>query len=1207
MPALTHIAPKGQQADSFESPYRAETSFKSLSTFLNRQLTVHSNTPNQCAKFSVLDILKHINFNQATLKGSTVKHWASEQVPADVDLQVPCNNSIDQKKVARSLLDFLNTRSNQPVKNAKYIKEKTWFSRVKHDFGASWVRLIVSVGYHQRNSSTLDLNFTNHKGIAHDTIHASQAIQFDWASRKAFKIGAWHPNLVDWLQKNHLLWFSPDIDEGLGRLSYRLSKSPNACLLQPELASHFCEKATHTSISGIYMRVLREEYPRSTLSTAERQQLWEPVFKAAETGDQQNLRNDLLAWSKFNTLEQVRVALNDPETQAIVLGRLTQACQIGVDFKEAVKNILISNEEYCALLKPLINKALGASMVQGEVLFNMLDRWDQIQEVPEHELQTVFADCLKTLRQSNDPSISSRADNMMGWLNGEDLASLKFWMDRIPEHLHNAPPDKPMRPVMQAMLQIIKTRGANVLGPALVQMGRLRISQADWQALASALLKVPSNKALQKAEDGQEQLTREFMNILIMQSATISSLGYQGSTTTEVSYQDFYQQVMGYLDTLDGRTTPPMLRNVISVKSDGIEISLPDKVLAVSRAQSSITAKNSTGKYFITAHGHGELIQQTRNSPGAFQFYWYDGSIFKAKQSGATGTPSFHGTLTRLEGAPLPAEFIDLLGTARALCANEFKSLLHPHESWAANGNFSEKRILKANGLIEALLALKQGVIVDQVLNSDLRIEHEIKDGKPVLCTVSVVQKNIDTELKIPYREKNAGATSSTEFNNPWGVEPVMNKIEFVQKMNCPPFGIVNVSTTRPWNEETQTHQGTGVIKGSGLVKFSWEGNITPQGLLSDGALYLEKQKKPAIVFNSTKSSSNIPVSLLPVMADLLGDRLNGSYPFSPRVWDDPNRWPIQGFEGFIDRYASGNILFSGYLTSTGRAIGILSEASTPDNRFPSAWAGSFHVRPSGLLNYQPVGLDNQQKSLVYIQLSAGTVLTPHGFVREFMLKGHNREPFGRVDQIYFCGEGVHFRQITRNPELTYDSPHARRYFCGVDYTLDQKEKQLEIVFNPGDGGNDFMMVRPKDHEKLGSYQEIYRDSTGNSTSWLLINHEYRWVDAKFISGLQYRGKVERQGNFIKPAETGTLSFNGLSFTVNFEKDNTIRKIKAMNTATTDWLTNRGIAGENQSFTLKEWMNLISNGYLDWQNDLQSHLRVRELNSLIGEGTVFSR
>lgn len=434
-----------------------------------------------------------------------------------------------------------------------------------------------------------------------------------------------------------------------------------------------------------------------------------------------------------------------------------------------------------------------------------------------------------------------------------------------------------------------------------------------------------------------------------------------------------------------------------------------------------------------------------------------------------------------------------------------------------------------------------------------------------------------------------------------------MNKIESLEKINCPPFGIIDFSTTLPWDEEGQLLQGLSEIKATGLIKFKWSGQIKSGKLLPEGGLYHDKQKTPAIVFSDLKRSSEIPVALLPVMANLLGPSLNGSYPFTPVVWHDPNCWPIPGFEGFVNQNIYENLSFSGYLTSTGRAIGVLSETAEPGRDFYSAWAGSFYVRPSSLLSYSPVKIDKQDKNLGCVPLSANEVLMPHGIVREYVLEKESYKPYARVNRVSFCGEGLSFRQITQSPELIYDSPNAARYLVGLDYTLDQKPKHLDIVFNPGDGGNDFMVIRPIDFNTQKNYQEIYRDSQGTSANWLVVNNEYRMVNIRFPSGMEYSGKIEKQGKFYRPVGSGKIVFGGLSFTADFEKNSTFKNMKAMNSASADWLKSNHPAGDNSAFTFKDWIKLISDGRLDWQNDLQAHLQVRSLASLKDQSTVFSR
>lgn len=78
-----------------------------------------------------------------------------------------------------------------------------------------------------------------------------------------------------------------------------------------------------------------------------------------------------------------------------------------------------------------------------------------------------------------------------------------------------------------------------------------------------------------------------------------------------------------------------------------------------------------------------------------------------------------------------------------------------------------------------------------------------------------------------------------------------MNKIESLEKINCPPFGIIDFSTTLPWDEEGQLLQGLSEIKATGLIKFKWSGQIKSGKLLPEGGLYHDKQK-PQPLFSVT-------------------------------------------------------------------------------------------------------------------------------------------------------------------------------------------------------------------------------------------------------------------------------------------------------------------------------------------------------------------
>ena len=114
-------------------------------------------------------------------------------------------------------------------------------------------------------------------------------------------------------------------------------------------------------------------------------------------------------------------------------------------------------------------------------------------------------------------------------------------------------------------------------------------------------------------------------------------------------------------------------------------------------------------------------------------------------------------------------------------------------------------------------------------------------------------------------------------------------------------------------------------------------------------------------------------------------------------------------------------------------------------------------------------------------------------------------------------------------------------------------------------------------------------------------------VNIQFPSGVEYSGKIEKQDNFYRPRGSGKIIFGGLSFTADFEHNGTIRDLKATNSASADWLAANAQSTNNPTFTLKDWVKLISDGRLDWQNDLLAHLQVRNLGSFKNKSTVFSR
>lgn len=1203
MPVLSRTCPDaGQICAPFESPYRSETSSKKFSGYLNRPITIHGRSNGACARFSLINLLKHLNISQALLKGSTVYNWKTDRASADIDLQIFSESGGD-KKLIEKLVEFLNSRSNHRTQSTQALQDKTWFSKVAHQLRDQWRRTIISVGYGQPPATTLDLNFTNIRTVSHDAIHASKAIQFNLCEPKAFIIDSWHPKLVEWLSEHQLLWFNPDIEEGLIRLSYRLSKMPESHLLQAGITTHFANKASEGNLRSICLRVLMNEYARNKLTLADRKQLWEPVIDAAAKPENEALKRDLLAWGKFNTLSQLRRALGQADTQQALLSRLTQGCQIGADFKSALKQTLKTSPEISARLKPVLAPALGASLIPGLSLFNKLDTWDHIQEVPEHELQTVFTGCLEELTKTLDEHICTRANNMLGWLNGDDLATLKFWLDRIPEASRQDPPESLMEPVLDAALQLIQKQGVEGLTDAVPQLSQLRIRQDHWHTLARALMNtLPASAPASSV--ASDDLTIQLMRLLVRNSPLLaafipdSKVDLEGNDTS-MPTQQFHTQAMAFVDNINKQKIPPALKSIVCINRNDVEIKLPDLILTLSKSQRTAVATLGSVKHWVNENSYAVLQPTAPGSGPALQMMWRDGAMFSGQQT-ANGNFSFNGLLSQISKPGTSNGLSGLLQSGRVLAGNLFHNVDLQNSHWRCNGLFSGQQLLKADCLEQALLALKNGCIREQSSGSGLLIEHHVKDNRPEHCSVSAHTARSTVELKMSYRQ-------GTSMNNPWRVEPEFNTIESICRLNSPPFGDLEFTTRLPWNEQTQSSVGVGEVTVKGTNPFKWLGRFESGKLLPEGKLFLDRQKTPAIQFNHNTPSATIPMTLLPVMADLLGKHATGKYRFTPKVWSAHDQWPDDGFEGFVNLLPCGGNYFSGYITSTGQALGVLSEVARADSVHFSAWTGSFMIQAAPMMKPDDLPLDIPTTSQLTMQLPNGKVLLPHGVVNKHTMARFESRPKSKEGQLFFRGENIPYGQITQHNAVQYHSPGKPQYFVGLNYTQNNKPKQIDIVFNPGDGGHDFIIIRPQHYDKLSDYQEIYRDSEGVQASWLVADGRYQMGQIRLPSGIEYSGQIKLHNEQFNLLGKGKFSLGRLLFTGEFTTDSTVNKLKGMNPESTHWVNQYcGDAGK-RTFPLNEWLEIISGGRLNWNSDVKAHLRCRNVAAIKNSATVFSR
>ena len=1204
-PICTH---PGQPSASAGQHYRNNTSHKIFSPLLNRTLTIQGRhrgqTAQPCVQFSVLELLKHLNIEKALLKGSTARNPQSINPPSDIDLQI-FHDKGELDKLPKKILTFLTDKSQFKSKEGQAITERTWFRNVTHRVTDKWKSLLVHVGYSSGNATTLDLYFTNKRTAAHDAIHASRVIQFNLqqATPQVTVIDSWHPSLVQWLSTHQMFWFNPGIEEGLGRLSYRLSKFPDARLLQPDLPVHFCEKASIDTLKNICLRVMTNEYTGSRLEQHERLKLWEPVIEAAQTDQHSDLRDSLLRWSKSDTIEQLNSALNDPAKQFIVLGKLTNGCQVGADFKTKIKEFLNTDKEAIrARLKPMIGQALGATLVCGDTLFSKLDVWQDIQKVPEGELQTVFTEFLEHLTRSSDQTTSNRARNMLGWLRDEMLASLKFWIDRIPEDQRCTTPQHKLAPVLQAALNILNNQGLTGLQEALPQMESIGFGLEDCHALMRNLM--DSNaKSVDMGSDTGSCPTLDLMNLVACNSAVLAA--FQSGFAVKFNQDNilgpikqFHQQFLAFTDSIQSRQkVPPLLRSIVKSTKHEIQVELPKVLLTFSCTQKSITVSLGRMKHFISENSYALLSPLPNGSGNGLQVIWPDRSAFKGQQK-AFGNFEFYGELSQFSDPCTPKPLRGLLQAGRILALKRIPDIGFMHHGWSVKGKFNGRKLLGSDSLGSALLAMKEGTIFDEFLGAGMWIKHDVKNYKLDECVINAKGCSTALEIKVNYKPTATETADASEYSNVWNAVPEFHNSKSIYITKTPAFGQFRITTVLPWNSEDQSFSGSGTLKATEGLSFEWTGRVKNGNFLPMGSLYLDSQKNaPAIVFNSEDEKTCVPVELFPVIADLVGERANGSYSYSPKVWPNPNQWPEHDFEGFVSLQQFNGYLFSGYITPTGHAVGVLSESVNSDKHNYTAWTGSFIVQPASAAKRPAMGLAHPTKLMFVIPLNKDKVIMPHGLLHQHTQGQSDLKPREYKGRIYFLGEGISYDPVEQDQKaLRYICPNTTFTLTGIDdYTLENNPRHLNIVFNPGSNRVDFVKIRPKNFEKLSNFQEIYNDSRGMHAKWMVANQTYQIGEIHFPSGMTYSGRISLDGEYFNLHGKGKLSWKALTFSCEFKSDFTVKVLEGKSPDAEHWVKTYCGAENNQTFKLDEWIEIISGGNLNWDSDVKAHLKFREL------------
>ena len=1219
-------ATTGANIDQNDAPsYCAKVPFKHIEAFLNRKVSICTRNTGQLANFSLFNLLRHLNIRQGCLKGSAVgavlpannRAENTNSNPHDIDFQLPYDDTISVETILDKLKSFMETHQQTSSRNVSGAAEAKWFNRVSDQMKGAWNRLIISVGTPGINQSTLDLNFDT-SSPSYDTINASRSIQFNLDKRVASLTGYWEPKLVKLLQNKKWLWFKPDIEDGLARLSYRLSKTPEARLLQPEIVEHFLQTADATVINNIYLRVLCNEYQGCTLNTAEKLALWKPLideaFKEESKNQNQCLRTQLLNWSKCNNPEQLHDAIENTGMSTIVLRNLTTGCTVVADFKRALGELLKNHIEIQDTLKPLMSKALGATPLNGEALFDNLDEWVHIQEIPEQELQAVFGGCLKLLKNSDNAAIAQRVKHMQGWLNGDKLASLQFWLDRTESIAPEKAKTNRNQALLDALLNVLKSQSSADLLPETKRLNDIQLSKDEWHQIVAV---IHDHELPDRKDTNPQPLPPllEFISVLNEHKEIIGALmpknsGLYRDNLDKIHSTLFHKDMIALSHTLQTNGVPAVLRTIMKLKGEELGIDLPEMSVAVSTRKNMINLEVEKSRHWITENAFASVLPNETGGEN-ISILWRDSAFFRGKRSRFAGQTILKGQMESLRQEVSNYALKGLLDAGRSVCQSMFSNTPIEYGAASAQGVFNDKKLQQAHNLETALLSLKEGVIIDCTVNNGLTIQHEINNYTPTNCNVQLVNKRYNGFVNFEYAAPDEPTSSrATGFENIWGVIPKSGNVTVHHLLQAAPLGIQKMISQLPWQRPGGSALNIGTLESKGPVPFSWRGVIEDNVLLPMGSLFLANETTPAITFDHQRLSDIMPKRMLPLMAELLGKRLNGSYSFVPRMWNNPIGWPPNAYEGFVFELPCGKEhQFSGYLTSTGRAIGILENQSQQDQPTSRAWAGSFQLLHDHEAPSLRFPVDEAAQAAIRVPAAREKQLAAHGFVHQYHVNNATQIPETRLDLICFCGESLPLSKATQAATLLYDSPGNLHYYSGLGYTHTFKgthnEVQIDLMFNPGDGGSDFAMIRKLNYKQNPTRNDIYWNSQGMQAKWLVMNGNPVMGSIRFPSGLTYEGKVSTEDGFIVPTSTGKLELNQFAFSVEFGDELKLTSIKGLNQESRQWVNSYTMEGSAPTFDTKVMLALISGDKLSWENDVHAHLQIRDVKKAKDQVTVF--
>ncbi|MFN4329359.1 MAG: hypothetical protein ACK4FF_10835 [Limnobacter sp.] len=1182
---------------SFDSrDYQTISSFGQLAKlYLNETWRVSASPRGNAHVWLTLrELMDGLALERFLIKGSaawrTPSTYAAGQSDLDLQLTAPISEFENQ---GQALIDriklWMNTRYTAREPGLVQFKGQAnpWINRSQFWQTPKGPGLLISVGKKMSGSQVIDLVF-NSRGdqVSFDSLSASRVLAIDLVARTAVTQDVCHPQLVTWLRNHQLHWFARDINQGLGRLSYRASKESPITLLQDDLWSHFLSKASQEEIGQMLIRTWADlgerqmtgpglnpgvlsRQARAPMPEAQRMAQW-GVFRdmvqalnmaISQSNEADKQLSDLrlleivvLGWTKMDSLAEIAAIDHhaDSVTADQLLTRWLNACRCSSELRDTLPSCVNSWEGLRQSITQHGQALLNIQTLNMAQLDCALKSSEGLDQVPVRELNAVLGEAFARLADS-EPSESSSplAKHALNWLRGCPVGTLAVLIHRMPANRLSSPRQQECVAITD-QLKLVMLMRSEALASIHDNLTQIRLPKHCLSEVIQILnSQHRSTEETLTATQGQP-LWVQALGLITLWQRQLSSLG-QSEWSRDLSAQCVARSI-DVAHALQKGSIPPLIAEVAQIKGDCLHIVQPGSGQFELRVTTDkVQAKASPHVFEFDPNGGWVDDCQKKGKQPTKRVFWPDTGLLFLDGASQDGLSS--GTLK----IPVNAMIESHKGLIRLgvdVLASFGVQLNLSGCSIKASGEFLDKNIQANTDSASALEGMQSGRIALHDAREDSPVKWLVVDGKPVKM---IIKRSKDCKLWLFNADltKTPESTPSSQrgWLNAWRVwptQPMRLMTGFLTRhspsIRCQVECEITLDTT------TMQFGPQCTIRANQLgLTYTWQGalslpepipkHIVPRPPMSEGS-------GP----DAPPTPEQLPVPIQAIGSYLLlcklagAEHLNCTGP-AHQLNEKDCPWPEFGF--FTLSSDNNACHLEGYTWTNQRIWGWQTVGL-----YVADWVhmhylvGSFMLLPQRAVTkvgaLRNLGLHTAPDS-VLLNRADRKALRPHGLCKTRSTSELVEKPWDTSQCVlYFCGLGFVISHMA--PKV----PHLFQSLNTVEYwnlrSSMHAQEVYHVLFKQPNGYPDAMIRLPS---KMGkAYAHEMWDTNGLHVCLTIQNGSQPFALIELPSGLTYRGQFFEQDGLFTPCGRASLSHGNHQVSLEFEKDNRLKSVSGKSPGT---------------------------------------------------------